>query len=347
MGKASGLKPNHWTQPEIRQLKRLYPMSHNKDLAKIFGRTIMSILSKAKDLGIKKDWESGYRVPPPPQNENLWTKEDVAELRNMYLNSSDSAIAAKLKRTRQAVQAKARKLKLFKELSEKGLHRKTNGRNRWTDKEIALLKELYPVKRRAEIAQQLGRSRRGIDKMVTTLKLPHLMSPPSPSRKNSWPVADDAFLAEYITKWPIEKIAEKLGRTPTIVQRRAWKKHFLRNPEQPRTKQRPWTRQEILQLQHLLPTCSNKEIAEMLGRPLESILGKKKRMKIKRPPPWTEKNIAILKKYFPFETNAKVGERLGKDPGLVRLKAIALGLRKSIYAKLGLRKNIYAKYKQR
>lgn len=330
MGKASSLEPKHWTRPEIRQLKRLYPMSHNKDLAKIFGRTIMSILSKAKDLGIKKDWEGGYRVPPPPQNENLWTKEEVAELREMYLNSSDSKIAAKLKRTRQAVQAKAKKLKLFKEFREKGLNRKTNGRNRWTDREIALLKELYPVKRRAEIAQQLGRSRRGIDKMVATLKLPHLMS--SPFRKSSWSAADDAFLAEHITKWPIEKIAEKSGRTPTIVQRRAWKKHFLKNsPNQPLSKPRPWTRQDVLQLQHLLPSCSNEEIAERLERGVESVIAKRKRLGLKRPSPWTEKNIAILKKYFPFETNVKVGKRLGKDPGLVRLKAIELGLKKSVY----------------
>ena len=328
--KTNSLEPKPWTQKEISRLKQLYPMSHNKDIAKVFGRTITSILSKAKNLGIKKDWGGGYRVPQPPQNENLWTKEEIGELRRMYLNSSNSEIAAKLKRTPQAVQAKTRKLGLFRDIKEQGLTRKTKGGvNRWADREIEILKELYSQKSKDDVAKELRRSPKAVGIMARRLGLTS-----GAPRKNSWTAEDEAFLKKHIAQWPIEEIAKKLSKKPTAVQRMAWKKHFTRNCRNQRhTELQFWTKQEIGQLEYLLEKHSRKDIAAKLGRSLQSVAAKAKHLGLKKPLTWTTKNIAILKKFFPFETNVEVAKRLDKSPALIRLKAIKLGLKKSIYAK--------------
>lgn len=327
---ANNTWPIRWTQTEIRELKRLYPMSHNKDLAKIFGRTRVSILRKAKKLGIKKDWGGGYRVGPPPQNENLWSREEVETLKNMFSNSSSRKIAEKLGRSYFAVQSKIRKLGLYQTLKASGQKRNFL-ENCWTAEEIALLKEFYPLKSRVQIAEQLGRSPDGVARMASKLKLSYLRS--CPYRKNFWSAQDDAFLKEHIIIWPLEKIAEKLGRKSYTVQRRAWKKHFLKNcSNRHHTRQRLWTKQEIEQLECLLGRCSDSEIAARLSRSVQSVQSKLKQLGIKRPPFWSDRDIAILKKYFPFQTDRVVAQKLGKKPALVRIKGNELGLKKSIYA---------------
>jgi len=321
------LKP--YTKAEIRRLKRLYPMTHNKDIAKILGRTIASILSKAKNIGIKKDWDGGYRVPQPPQNENPWTKYEVKELRRMYLNSSNGEIAKKLNRTKQAVQAKTKKLKLFREFKEQGLVRKTGvGVNRWADREINILKKLYPKKSKDYIAKKLGRTIKAVEVMGRRLKLTS-----SAPKKNIWTIEEDAFIEEHIAKWPIEKIAEKLGKTFNAIQRRAWKKHFTRNcSNKHHTEEKFWTNQEIKQLMHWHGKLSKKDIAKKLGRSLLSVKAKARHIGLRKLPIWTAKNKAILKKYFPFETNVKVAKRIGTNSVSIHLKAVELGLKKSVYA---------------
>ena len=328
--KSRNLKPKGWTQAEIRRLERLYPMSHNKDLAKLFGRTIPGILSKAKKLGLQKDWDGGYRVPQPPQNENLWTQKEINILRKMYLNSSNGEIGKKLNRSCQAVQAKVKKLGLFQEFKKQGLLRKAkNGMNLWAAEEINTLKKLCSEKTTEQIAKKLGRTSKAIEVMARRSGLSIVSS-----KANSWTVEDDMFLEKHIARWSLERIAKKLGRTPSAVQRRAWRKHYLRNcPNQQHTEQRLWTRQEIKKLENGLPKYSNSEIAERLGRSHSSVGAKIKSLGLKRPPSWTSKGIAILTKYFPIETNVKVAKRLGKDPASIRLKAIELGLKKSIHTR--------------
>ena len=320
-------KPRLWTKAEIDKLKRLYPMSHNKDLARILNHTILSVLGKAKKLGIKKDWAGGYRVPPPPQTENVWSKEEIKTLRKMYLNSTVSEIAAKLKRSKQAVQSKTKKLGLFHEFKKQGLFRKTkNGAHRWTEGEINILKELYPQKRKNYIAEKLGRSPKAVEVMAIRLKLT------AAPRESSWTVENDEFVKNHIAEWPIEEIAKKLNRTPNAVQRRAWDKHFSRNcPNQHHTQDKSWTTQEIAQLKHWHKKLSKRKIAEKLGRSTRSVKAKAEHLGLKKRQVWTPKNIAILKKYFPFETNSAVAKRIGTYPLSVSLKANELGLKKSVY----------------
>lgn len=312
------LPPRGWTAAELRLFKKLYPMSHNSDLAERFDRAVDTIRKKAIKLGIKKDWAGGYRVHQPPQNENLWTPDEVKQLQAMYLHFTNEQIAAKLNRSRMAVQAKIRKLKLCKEFRNNGKTRRPV-QARWSDQEIETLKELYPVKTKAQIAEEMRRSFRAVGAMITKLRL----SGEKPSV--AWTAEEDEFLEKHIFTWPVEKIAEKLGRGCRAVQGRAWRKRLL--------KQTGWTKEEIQQLRHLLPNHSRQEIAEKLGRTVYSVAKKQKRLGLQKRKRITAKDIAILKKFFPIEPNEVVAQRLGVKPPTVAAKARELGLHKSVYAK--------------
>lgn len=323
---SSNLKTTPWTQKDVQRLKRLYPKNHNTKLADIFGRTIQSIRKKAQKLGIQKD--DDYLTPQ--QNEIAWTETEIRKLREMYINSSNSEIAASLKRSKQAIQTKIKKLGLIRELKERGLARKTKkGNNKWSDKELDILKRLYDKESKEYIAEKLERTPKAV--AVKAGRLGLIEDAPN---QNLWTIEEDIFLEKHIAKWPIEKIAKKLERTPSAVQRRAWYKHFTRNcPNQHHTQQRLWTRQEIKQLEYLLRQHSKREIAAKLGRSFQSVVAKAKTLGLKKPQIWTTKNIAILKKYYPFETNVEIARRVGTYPNTVRLKAKELRLKKSIYAK--------------
>jgi hypothetical protein len=316
------IRLRRWRQEEIRSFKQLYPITHNKDLAKTFHRTIYSIRRKAIKLGIRKDRAGGYRPPQAPQNQNLWTDKEIAELRRMYRDSTDNEIAKKLGRTLSAVQSKIKKLKLFQELRQLGLTRRT--RVLWTSEDIAILRKLYPVETNVQIAKLLGKTRSTVVRMAQKSGLTELFKKPGPSKEAPWTVVEDAFLKEHIYTWPVEKISKKLGRGVSSVKNRAWKKRWL--------KQYRWTKQDIAQLQYLLPRCSNEEIAAKLGRGVEAVKAKRKRLGLKRQF-WTKQVLAILKKFYPIETNVDVAKRLGKSPPTIAYKARKLGLKKSIYTK--------------
>ncbi len=316
------IRPKRWTQEEIRRFRQLYPTSHNKDLAKTFHRTIYSIRRKAIKLGIGKDWAGGYRPPQAPQNQNLWTANELAELQKMYRDSTIPEIAQKLGRSPLSVQTKIKRLRLFRKLKEQGLPRHSQGQ--WSDEQIAILTKFYRVETNVQTGRRLGKSPNAVGRMVQKLRLSKLFQKTGRSRKVAWTDAEDVFLKEHIFIWPVKKIAKEFNRSISSVKARAWKKRWL--------KQNLWTKQESSQLRYLLSRYSYKEISAKLGRSIESVKRKRKRMGLEGKG-WTDIDIKILRKFFPIETNAEVAKRLGMSSPTIAPKARKLGLRKSIYAK--------------
>lgn len=45
----------YWTSNEIERLKEIYPITENKEIAKVLGRTASSVTGKAHSLQLKKD----------------------------------------------------------------------------------------------------------------------------------------------------------------------------------------------------------------------------------------------------------------------------------------------------
>jgi hypothetical protein len=57
-----------WSQPEINQLRRLYPKRSNQEIADRLKRSLSSVISQAFKLGLKKD----------PQRLVVMGKENIA-----------------------------------------------------------------------------------------------------------------------------------------------------------------------------------------------------------------------------------------------------------------------------
>jgi DNA-binding MarR family transcriptional regulator len=91
---------------------------------------------------------------------------------------------------------------------------------KWTAKEVALLKELYPECPIGEIAKRLGRTTSTVKNRAYRLGL---------KRKSSlgklWTAEEVQLLIElYSTHEDIQDIAERIGRTPNAVRAKA---HYL------------------------------------------------------------------------------------------------------------------------
>ncbi len=53
-GEGSGVKMPRWTSDHVEHLRKLYPDRPNLEIAKVLGRSVKSVVSKAHDLGLKK-----------------------------------------------------------------------------------------------------------------------------------------------------------------------------------------------------------------------------------------------------------------------------------------------------
>lgn len=86
----SGGRP--WTAADDAELRRLYPSTHNRDVAEALGRTEKAVSSRAKVLRLRKQ-EGFVRVEP-----TLWTPERAAWLRSYAPGHTEDEIMAEHER---------------------------------------------------------------------------------------------------------------------------------------------------------------------------------------------------------------------------------------------------------
>ena len=117
-----------WTEKEINLLKKTYPYKTRNELIKLFKRTETSIITKAMKLGLKKV--------------NRWKPEEVKKLKKLYPKKTNKELLKEFRgRDLASIKAKAGKLKIKK---EKNVSRRAKLKI-WNEKEIILLKKLYPI----------------------------------------------------------------------------------------------------------------------------------------------------------------------------------------------------------
>lgn len=136
-----------WTASDIQQLKRYLGASTPQTIARILGRDLAQVEAQIFELG---------RI----QQNTRWTREENNELRRLYGTRSDADLAVIFGRTTEAVERQASKLCLAK---DKAFLRRLAGEGatrmpRWSEEELAQLRELYPSMANLEIAQRLNRS---------------------------------------------------------------------------------------------------------------------------------------------------------------------------------------------
>ncbi len=106
-----------WTQEEIAQFKRLYGTRTNADLAVVFGRSVEDVEKEAELLCLGKDKSFLRKLKDrPPTRMPRWSAEEIAQLEQLYPQTSNLEIARKLGRSVKSVVSKAHILGFKKDL---------------------------------------------------------------------------------------------------------------------------------------------------------------------------------------------------------------------------------------
>lgn len=138
-----------------------------------------------------------------------WTEEEIRYLKENYESVPTKAIAENINRTSKAVHGKTHQI---------GLRKKFDGRaKRWTDKEIAFLRENYETTPAKEMAKTLGRSVPSTWHMARLLGLKNRRC----GKGRRWALDEINFLRENYGKIPTEEIAERVRKSIAAVWQKA------------------------------------------------------------------------------------------------------------------------------
>lgn len=253
------------------RLKRLYPKTCNRDLAVMFGRSVLGIIGKARGLGLEKDYAGGYRrqrsLNPAP-----WSTEETNLLRKLFPITPNEEIAERIGKTLDAVAMKAKNLGLRKNQF-------------WSETEDKLLKKLYKKLNYDLLAELLGRTKGSVQIRVITLELE--------SKVENWTQEEIDFLKESYPGTHYRVIANKLGRTPAAVAAKADKIGIVQNWF--------WPESDIRKLKQFYTKLTTHQVAEMIGRSFESVRGKIKHLGLCKKKLQTEDELEVVEKQFQYE----------------------------------------------
>ena len=187
-----------WTEKEENLFIQLYPMERLNDLVDLFGRSAISLKSKAHKLGIiKKLKEDGSRP---------YTEDEKEYIRYNYGNSSPREIAEKLGRTRSSVVSIAETMKV-----------KSN--SWWTDDQVIFLKDNYNSETPENISLILNKKWRTITKKARELGLKRFKSNGKAYTRISAATEEEiVFIKDNSLHMSASEIAKKLNRSITFVE---------------------------------------------------------------------------------------------------------------------------------
>jgi hypothetical protein len=221
-------------------------------------------------------------------------------------------------------------------------------RGRWSQAEIARLKELYGLRDDKAIARELNRPVASVRKMAESLfrKAP---------RTGPWTSREVQELKRYLGATTTEVIARVLGRTVDEVQQQVIELGRIQQTGR-------WTQKEIAEFKRLYGTRTDEDIALIFGRSVESVkrlgarycLAKDKAFVRKltgssatRMPRWSEDEIQKLKSLYSHHSNLEIAQSLNRSVKSVVSKAHNLGLKKEVerLQQMG-RENVSLRYRK-
>ncbi len=140
-------KSGPWTAREVQDLKRYLGATNREVIARILGRPVEDVERQILELG---------RI----QTDASWSRAEVADFKRLYGTRTDEDLAIVFGRSVQAVRDLAKQASLSK---DKVFLRKLRGElatrmPRWSQAELALLRERYPHCSNLDLAHELKRS---------------------------------------------------------------------------------------------------------------------------------------------------------------------------------------------
>lgn len=153
-----------------------------------------------------------------------------------------------------------------------------------------------------------------------------------------WTQEECDLLRKYYLSKSVAELAQQLSWSQKTIRSKAYRLGITHG-EFKQTQNEFYSKSELAKLRELYRShASRQEIAEKLGRSVNSItsranrLGLHRRYRSKRAPyinkPWTPTEVATLRKLYPTTEKAELLNKLNRSPHAVNQKAIALGLSK-------------------
>jgi len=252
-----------------------------------------------------------------------WSKADIRKLKMLFPYTHNYQLGEIFNRTIQAIGAKARRLKLKKKYDDDFKPKRKFGAKRWSDEEIKILKEMYPLHTTEEISDMIDRTAAGICGMAHRLKLRKL---------SPWTKKHDAFLRRFHTKKSYDKIASALNRTADSVLWRAKKLGITTKVPHAVRPSVPWIKKEYdLFIKHY-PTTTAKELGKRIGRSKGAIDARARVLGIKKYTEernWTKQQDKIIRKYYKKMRYKDLAVKLGRSCEAVQSRISKLGLMKN------------------
>ncbi len=224
-----------WTKDEDRLLKRMYPKHGARHTAELLGRSVTSVLHRARRLEI------------PGSRGRAWTEMELRYLKSKYPKQSIDQICRTLQRSRESVRGKINQLHLGPE-----------GWVRWTPDEVEYLRKHYGRVKIAELAEELGRTAYAVELKAARLGL----------RRKLVKLTEDqvSFVITNLGKISYAKMAAKFGVDVKTLRRIGAKHGFFARPSI-----RAWTVDEDVYLRDHYATMTQRELAEELDRTVDSV----------------------------------------------------------------------------
>jgi DNA-binding Lrp family transcriptional regulator len=336
--------PVFWTAEKNKTLISLYPVLPAKEIAKKFGLPVKSVWTQAATLGLKKRRSTTQNWTPEAdallaslaattpaemiaeklgrslyavrarlkqfdlryQKPNVWSEKDKRLLKKLYPTDMPvNEIAKKLNRSRSSILSYAETIL--------GLKKPARG---WTPEMDAELKRLYSQTSNTVLSKKLGRSVNSI--LLRAAKFGLKKAAPA------WiPEEKEMVVKLYPTMGT--DLAEMLpGRTPKSIYRIAWLlgiKNVIRKKTEIR-RGRDWTPEEDKILKEHYPTLLPMEkVIELVGRSLNSIWARAKKLGITRPDSRSPEIDAEIVRRYPHTHSRRLAEELGQP--LSRVKYLA------------------------
>jgi hypothetical protein len=238
-----------WTEEEDKILARNYRRHGSKSTAALLGRSITSVQSRARVLGL------------PGKNLRPWTAIERKYLRRSYADHTAAQIARTLRRSEESVRG---------QISQMGLG--TQESQPWSKKEIADLRKLYGRRSSAELAEHFGRTKDAVELKAGRIGLSRRKEVFDPSAR------DKAFIIENLGRIPYTRLAAKFGTTVHNITRLAEENGYRDRPTS-----RPWSEEDDAMLRALYGTMKREEVAQRLDRTLPATAERARRLGLTRP----------------------------------------------------------------
>ena len=224
----------------------------------------------------------------------------------------------------------------------------TPRRGRWSQAEIARLKEFYGLKDERTIARDLNRPIESVRRMAAKLF-------PSTVRSGPWSSAEVGELKKYLGGTTSDVVSRILARSVEDIERKV---DELRS----KTSGGRWTQEELSDFKRLYGTRTDQDLALIFERSVESVkrlaarlcLAKDKAFlkKIVGPsaskmPRWNPGEVEKLVVLYPVQPNLEIAQELSRSVKSVVSKAHNLGLKKEPdrLRQMG-RENVSLRYKR-